>query len=440
MKIQRTSNLSSRTSRSSLTRIAAFVALVTLVCIPLFSSLASSSSENSRAHPLPRLVSNQGAAVNSNGIPGNLLNAGKQLAMLPFSPALAETINTFASDCTTPRTTFFLGETVCAKTEGVTETDRFVNWFGPNGHAYGGAGVTDITTNQPQDFLYTPTDLGLWKATIADPSDSSIVPTDFTVVEPPPLATYAAGCVIPKTTFALGDVVCAKATGLVGYRFAWVDSAGFIRQRVDITTDPQTDTFTLPSDQTTVVNDTLVDNRGEWRVNAITSRGSLKSSAFFTVSDPANAVVDLSITKSLIGNNPVAGGQVQFAVTITNNGPDDAADVHFVDNTFTGATLDSVTQTDGPSFVCTPGSTADCTITVLTKGSQANFLLSFTAGAAGSSLANTATVSSTTAEQNATDNSFTTATLTVGSGAAPPACTLDCPDNINAVADTEESG
>jgi uncharacterized repeat protein (TIGR01451 family) len=254
------------------------------------------------------------------------------------------------------------------------------------------------------------------------------------------IATFDSDCTTPKTTFVLGDTVCAQATGLVGYRFAWVDPAGFIEQRTDITTDPQTDTFTLPSTQTSIVNGYTVDNRGEWRVNVITSRGSVKTATFFTVKDPQNPAVDLSITKSLISDNPVAGGQVQFAVTITNNGPDDAAEVHFVDDTFTGATLDSVTQTDGPSFVCTPGSTADCTITLLTKGSQAKFLLSFTAGAAGSSLTNTATVSSTTAEQNAADNSFTTATLTVGSGTAPPACLLDCPENINAVADTEEDG
>jgi hypothetical protein len=335
-----------------------------------------------------------------------------------------------------------VGETVCAQTDNVTESDRFVNWcVSCPTIDYGGAGVTDIDpNNQPQNFLYAPTVTGTWKATIADPSDSSIIPTVFTVVDPPLMATYNSNCTMAKTTFVLGETVCAKATGLIGYRFAWVDSAGFILQRTDITTDPQTDTFTLPSTQTSVVNDTTVDNRGEWRVNAITSRGSLKTSAFFTVKDPDNAVVDLSITKSLIGDSPVAGGQAQFAITIKNNGPDDAADVHFLDDTFTGATLSSVTQTDGPSFVCTPGSIADCTLALFTKGSEAKFVLSFTAGTAGSNLVNTATVSSTTAEQNPFDNSFTTAALTVGSGTPPPSCTLDCPENINALADTEENG
>jgi uncharacterized repeat protein (TIGR01451 family) len=259
------------------------------------------------------------------------------------------------------------------------------------------------------------------------------------LVDPLPLETFADDCVTPKTTFTLGETVCAKATGLVGYRFAWVDSAGFIRERVDITTDPQTDTFDLPTDPTTVINDTVVDNRGEWRVNAITSRGSLKSSAFFTVTDPANKAVDLSITKTLLGDSPVAGGPAQFAVRIVNNGPDDAANAHFVDTIFTNATFNSISQTDGPAFVCT-GAGVDCTIAVLAKGAGATFILSFTAGTAGTDLQNTATVSSDTAELNSADNSFTTALVRIGSGTPPPSCILDCPDNINANADTEEGG
>ena len=255
-----------------------------------------------------------------------------------------------------------------------------------------------------------------------------------------PIATYSADCTIPKTTFVLGETVCAKAVGQTGFRFAWVDAAGFIEQRTAITTDPQTDTFTLPSTQTSVVNDTTVDNRGEWRVNIITSRGSVRTSAFFTVKDPANAVVDLSITKTLVSDPPVQGGLVQFSVTVTNNGPDDAVNAHFVDDTFSNATLNSVTQTAGPPFTCNPGAVADCSLALFTKGSEARFLLNFTAGTAGGNLQNTATISSATAEQNPVDNSYTTEMIRVGSGGAPPACILECPDNINANADTTESG
>jgi hypothetical protein len=264
------------------------------------------------------------------------------------------------------------------------------------------------------------------------------------------IETFDGTCTTPKTTFELGDTVCAKATGLVGFRFAWMDAAGYIEKRTNITSDPQTDTFTLPTSQTSQLPAgedengnplfVTVDNRGQWRVSVITSRSSVKSATFTTVTDPNHAIVDLSIVKSFIGDSPVAGGQVQFAITVRNNGPNDAADVHFLDDTFTNATLSSVAQTSGPAFTCeSAGGTVDCSIATLTNGSEATFTLNFTAGSAGSSLSNTASVTSTTAEQNNSDNSSTAGPLSIGTGAAPPACDLECPQNINAIADTEEN-
>lgn len=267
---------------------------------------------------------------------------------------------------------------------------------------------------------------------------------------PGSIETFDSTCTTPKTTFVLGDTVCAKATGLVGYRFAWADPAGYIERRTDITSDPQTDTFTLPGTQTSQLPAgqdengnplfVTVDNRGQWRVNVITSRSSVKTATFTTVTDPANAVVDLSIVKSFIGDSPVAGGQVQFAISVKNNGPNDADEVHFIDDTFTNATLISVTQTSGPSFTCSSGGgTVDCSIDTFTNGAEATFTLNFTAGSAGSSLSNTASVTSTTTEQNSPDNSSTAGPIAIGSGAAAPACEIVCPQNINAIADTEEN-
>src|SRR5206468_2541452 len=112
-----------------------------------------------------------------------------RLAPVPTSPP--ETIATFAVDCTTPKTTFTLGETVCAQTANVIETNRFVNWLSPpDSHiAYGGASTSAITSN-PQNFYYTPQTLGTWKVTIADPSDSSIIPTVFTISAPAPAPSF----------------------------------------------------------------------------------------------------------------------------------------------------------------------------------------------------------------------------------------------------------
>jgi trimeric autotransporter adhesin len=430
--------------RNALIIVFALSLISAIVVVPIYSARSASALGNGASDML-----RSGSEVSRNHSTLTLWAGGSALAsFLPIPQAASETISTFAGDCTTPRSTFFVGETVCAKTDNVDLNyagGRWVDWIltGTQNTIVSGSRTTTLITTNPQTFTYAPNTAGVYKVEITQTGpngeDDPQTPAVFTVVDAPPMATYDSTCTIARTTFVLGDTVCAKATGLVGYRFAWVDSGGFIRQRTDITTSPQTDTFTLPSTQTSVINGTTVDNRGEWRVNAITSRGSLKSSAFFTVKDPENPVVDLSIYKTIVGDYPVEGGPVQFSVTITNHGPDDAANVHFVDDTFTNATFNSVTQTEGLPFICSGSSSADCTIAAFPKGSVAKFLLNFTAGTAGGNLENTATVSSTSTEQYPADNSSTAPPIRVESGGAPPACILECPENINANADTTEN-
>jgi hypothetical protein len=169
----------------------------------------------------------------------------------------------------------------------------------------------------------------------------------------------------------------------------------------------------------------------------------VRASAFYTVKDPAQAAADLSIYLSALGDDsPAAGSQVQFSIRVANQGPSDAADVHIVDSEFVNATLDSVTQTGGTqnAFTCTGNGSVDCTITNLPAGAAAEFLLNFTAGAAGSTIDNKATVSSTTTELNATDNESSAQPLRVNTGGAPSACVLECPNNITVTANTTQGG
>jgi len=308
---------------------------------------------------------------------------------------------------------------------------------------YGGAGVTDITSSAPQSFLYTPTVSGTWKATIADPTDSSIIPTIFTVgPQTADVATYASDCVTPKTKFSLGDQVCAKAIVSPGFRFSWVDPGGFVQQTAPITTNPATDSYTLPTATTTQIMDITVQNVGVWRVNIITPRSSLRASAFFSVEDNTQSNVDLSIYLSGPSEPPDAGGSVQYAVKVTNNGPNDAANVHFKDETFVNATLNSVTQTGGltNAFTCSSAGTVDCAITSLPAGASAEFLVSFTAGSAGATIDNTVEVTTTTNELNESDNESTAPPLRIGTGAAPASCVLECPNNMTLSANTTQAG
>lgn len=425
----------------SLILVGTFMIAAAAVFVPVYSVHSSSLPAGS-----PKAGVSPGASAKARQLDLFKTHSNSTIRA-PWLPQLAESIEIFAADCVTAKTDFALGETICAKTDGVDLTvpgNHYMNWHHPDLAMTNGGTITQ----NPQFFLFSlPTsganNVGTWKANIGrvTPAEPSIIgdPPLFTVDESGAMATFAPDCLTPKTDFVLGDIVCARATGLVGFRFAWQDAAGYIEQKTDITTDPQTDTFQLPATQTSVIDGVIVDNRGQWRVNAITSRSSVKRSTFFIVKDPAAPVVDLSITKSRLGDNPQQGGQVQYLVRLINNGPDAAANVHFVDDTFTGLAFDSVTETSGLGFICTGSVSADCTIATLPAGSQASFLLNFTAGSAGSSVQNTAEISSDTTEQNTLDNTFTTAAVVIGSGTPPPSCTLNCPNNINAVANTEEN-
>lgn len=426
-----------RTSLSTLTRIAALVALLALIGIPLFSSsLASSTSEDSRALPIPRLAGDKGAVGNSNDVFGHFLNAGKQPTLLPLSPALVETSDTFAADCTTPKTAFFLGETVCAKTDSVDLNfpgGRWVHWLRQDlSIAYGGSGTTLITAN-PQFFSYTPDQVGTWKVTIAETGDISQTPAIFTVsLGPESIATYEATCTLAKDNFTVGDTVCANADpNFSGTRYIyWVDSQGATVQTDIITSTNASATRTM-------------NLAGNWWVYFSDSDGSLRTKHGFTVSDPQQPIVDLSIFKTKGSEDVFAGGFISFVIDVGNRGPDTASTVTFTDAIPANTTFVSSSQNSGPIFTCNTDSLSTvCDIASLQAGVTASFTFVYQVNsgtAVGTVIANTANISSTTSEIHTPDNSAT-ASGTVLSGTPPGDCTLDCPNNIVTTATTHGQG
>jgi uncharacterized repeat protein (TIGR01451 family) len=236
--------------------------------------------------------------------------------------------------------------------------------------------------------------------------------------------TFAADCVTPKSTFNLGETVCVQVSGAQGMRLQWVDADGYSVAAVAITSDPQTASFTLPTtDQSLVSGVFTANNLGKWRANVVTLRNSVLFSVFFVVRDPANAKVDLSIVKSIVGGEtPVAGQSFQYQIRVTNNGPDDAVNAHLVDNTYTNSSFVGLTQTGGPSFTCTA---ADCRIASFASGAEATFVLDFTASAGGGTVTNSASISSSTAELNPRDNTSGSASATLDTGGGtPPTCNI----------------
>jgi len=453
MKSHAHSNCSSnRTNRSSLIGIAAFVALVALIGIPLFSSSSASSAiKNSQAFSNVRSVSNKGATASSTSIFGNFLNLGKRRALLPFLP-LGETIEVFAEDCSTPLTDMNLGEIVCAKTNGVDLTvpgNHYMNWIDSSLNQTNGGTITQ----NPQFFYFAPPTTGLWKATVG-----RVAPPDSSIIGNPPLftvnsggvgvATYATDCTTPKTTFTLGDTVCAKATGAAQFnrRFAWVDPAGLTRTFTAIITSPQTDSFTLPSTETSTIDVFVVDNRGEWQANVVSSRGGIVRSRPFLVQG-ATPTADLSISKSLVGESPQSGQSVTFSVAVTNLGPNRAENVEISDAQPDNATFVSVTQTAGPTFSCTGADPVVCTRGTnasplfLEPGETAVFEFVYTAsGTGGSSITNAAAVQSETTELNAVDNTSVYTIIIDDGGGTPADCVLNCPPSLTVATNTTQSG
>ena len=418
-------------SITPLTRFAALIALIGLISISLFSSSSVLST-----------------TVSSNSIPANRSASSPLLSSL----GMAETIATFASDCSTPKSSFVLGETVCAKTDGVDLNfpgGRWVHWLRPdNSIAHGGSGVTDITTN-PQTFTFVPDVTGSWKATIAETGDISQTPAVFTVTPAPPLATYQADCVTPKSSFVLGETVCAKLVGprALRSRLAILNAGGFTLASADVTSDPQTLSFTLPTAPSELFGGKLIDNRGTWAVNVVEAADATVRETFsFLVTDPAEDVADISLASILISGAPITGGaDVVFSLFVLNKGPNAAANVEIVDTVPTNATFVSVVQNSGPTFNCTdPGvgntGTTTCTLASLATGAIAQFTFTYKVNAGvpeGTTIERTVNVTSDTEDSNTLDNVSTASSdVPVGTGAEP--CQLSCRANLTVTANTTQ--
>src|SRR6185369_9655921 len=324
--------------------VSALLMLGTAMAVP-FTSVDSSSRRNNAAEGLvqPKIDASD---------PTTTFQHMGWSSMLNLPSMAGESVTLYAADCATPRSDFNLGEVVCAKTDGVdlsTANNHYMNWIDSQLNQTNGGSITQ----NPQFFLFTPPAADTYKATIGrvSPADSSIVgnPPLFTVSAGVGIATYEAGCSNPKTTFTLGDIVCVKVSGAdpaFNRRIGWVDPSGITRTFTPITTDPQTDSFQLPTTDTSTIDVFVVDNRGQWQVNVVSSRGSIVRGQPFLVQG-ATPTADLSISKSLVGYNPDTGATVTFDVAVTNLGPNPAQNVRISDDTPDNASFGSVNQTSG---------------------------------------------------------------------------------------------
>ena len=273
----------------------------------------------------------------------------------------------------------------------------------------------------------------------------------------PAIATFENSCEFAKTEFNLGQSVCATATSTGGAtarrRFSWVDPDGFVRQFTSISSETQNDHFTIPSDPTTTLsNGQVANNIGKWRVNIISSRGQVVTTAVFVVKDPNNATADLLVSKRAPTNSEqvAAGSNGSFDIIVQNNGPDAAATVTLTDHVPDNTTFVTMIQTSAqpnPGFTCTtvPDGLGNitCSIDSLAAGVSATFNFVYTVNAgtpAGTLITNTVSIASATTNEPYPSNNSSTGTATVSStGGGTGTCTVSCPDDITTPANTTQN-
>jgi uncharacterized repeat protein (TIGR01451 family) len=130
-----------------------------------------------------------------------------------------------------------------------------------------------------------------------------------------------------------------------------------------------------------------------------------------TANTTVNRSADIEVLKTA-PSAAVAGTTMVYNITVTNNGPSDAASVTMADTLPPNTTFVSETQPTGPAFICTNPSvggtgTVSCSIAALTAGTTATFAITVQIAAAApiGPSSNTATVTSTSDPNSGNDSS-----------------------------------
>jgi uncharacterized repeat protein (TIGR01451 family) len=260
---------------------------------------------------------------------------------------------------------------------------------------------------------------------------------------PEAITMYEDDCTTPKSSFELGDDVCAKITGSPiepgVRRIAIVNSANYVVADASVSADGQTLAFTLPTTATIALSpETTVDNRGRWYgVSVGTGDGYLRAATSFIVTDPAVPVADVSIADA---SQAEVASQLRFTVFVSNNGPQSAAAVQVTDQVPVSAAFDSVSH-DASVTCAEAGGIVTCDLGSLASGATEELTFVYTTAAAvGTDITHSPAVVSTTVDNQPLNNQ-STATISVSSTAGAPAvCVLDCPGDITVVANANQGG
>jgi aldose sugar dehydrogenase len=221
-------------------------------------------------------------------------------------------------------------------------------------------------------------------AVSVSPSSRSVVPTG--------VAAYTV-TVTPLAGFT-GQVNLSAANLPTGV------SPAFAPASVDVTdANSKTTTLTLTTAANTPVGNHSFD------INAQSGATQHATQANLNVVNPLSA--DLSVTKTASPNPGQVGVPLSYRIIATNNGPAIATNVSVADTLPAGVTFVSVTTTQGN---CNGTTTVNCNFGSLTVGGSAIVTIVVTPSSA-SQITNSATVTGTEADPDATNNTASATTL-----------------------------
>ncbi len=272
------------------------------------------------------------------------------------------------------------------------------------------------------------------------------------------IETYADDCTTPKTAFTLGETMCVKASVpfafLVGRRsINVIGPANVVRASAVVSNSSQTQTlmFTIPGDAQSIIGNETFDNRGTWRADLSTLSSSRRASADFDVASAvaAEAAADLQIVSVADSDAVSSGGSLSVSVYVLNVGPNSAEDVVVTPPAGAGLALQSFSPVSGTDCGAT------CSVASLAPHGVAQFTALYNVtGAAGSTVLARSAVTSDTTDPRPTfdyvvddqnpappaNTNVSSLSLIVSSPDPNSVCTLSCPANVVATANTTVGG
>src|SRR5215831_10077193 len=247
-------------------------------------------------------------------------------------------------------------------------------------------------------------------------STSLVAPGGLVTAFTEAIGTFQSDCSTAKTSWNLGDSVCAGVTGASGpRRIVWIAPSGAVAQVSPFFSGSGTDSYTI---QTTG----SFAQVGTWSVVSIDNSGAGFAAAQFVVRDPAVANADLAV--SIFGPSQVSpGNNATYVIEVDNHGPDAAQGVT--------VTVPVPANTSFVSSDCASLSGTTCTIGSLNAGGMASIQYVFNvsnSATQGTFITSTATVSSSTRDPFGSNNTAIYAAPVV---TASPGCTINCPGDIS---------